>query len=153
MPRDEEKIPGPIEGLRLPQRAWAVLQREHITTLDRLRSVADRLERFEGVGPKTALAIRQEIARARPRWQARGSDASSRPEVRPREALVPASRSIRPITRERERRIRRLWTGAGGAAMKPWARLRQVWPDPIGNWPMTARRVKAIPAKTRSVGP
>jgi hypothetical protein len=106
MPRDEEKIPGPIEGLRLPQRAWAVLQREHITTLDRLRSVADRLERFEGVGPKTALAIRQEIARARPRWQARGSDASSRPEVRPREALVPASRSIRPITRERERRIR-----------------------------------------------
>jgi DNA-directed RNA polymerase alpha subunit len=68
MPRDEEKIPGPIEGLRLPQRAWAMLRRENITTIDRLRAVADRLQRFEGVGFRTARAIREEIARARPRW-------------------------------------------------------------------------------------
>jgi DNA-directed RNA polymerase alpha subunit len=68
MPRSEEKIPGPIEGLRLPQRAWAMLRRENITTIDRLRAVADRLQRFEGVGFRTALAIREEIARAKPRW-------------------------------------------------------------------------------------
>jgi hypothetical protein len=68
MPRDDGKIPGPIEGLRLPPRAWAVLQREGITTMDQLRAVADRLEWFEGVGFRTALAMREEIGRARPRW-------------------------------------------------------------------------------------
>jgi hypothetical protein len=68
MPRHDEKIPGPIEGLRLPPRAWAVLRRENITTIDQLRAVADRLQRFDGVGFRTALAIREEIARARPRW-------------------------------------------------------------------------------------
>jgi hypothetical protein len=45
-----------------------VLQREHITTIDRLRAVVDRLQRFDGVGFRTALAMREEIARARPRW-------------------------------------------------------------------------------------
>jgi hypothetical protein len=84
MPRHDEKIPGPIEGLRLPPRAWAVLRRERITTIDRLRAVADRLERFDGVGPGTALAIREELARVRPRWQVRRWSGSWRSEVRPR---------------------------------------------------------------------
>jgi hypothetical protein len=36
--------------------------------MDQLRAVADRLEWFEGVGFRTALAMREEIGRARPRW-------------------------------------------------------------------------------------
>ena len=63
MPRHDEKIPGPIEGLRLPSKAWTVLQREHIATLDRLRTVADRIQRYEGIGAKTAHVIRKELAR------------------------------------------------------------------------------------------
>ena len=50
MPRHDEKIRGAIEGLRLPPRAWAVLRRENIMTIDRLRAVVDRLQRFDGVG-------------------------------------------------------------------------------------------------------
>jgi hypothetical protein len=48
----EETVPGPIDGLRLPLRAWKVLQREHITTLDQLRAAAGRIERFENKDPK-----------------------------------------------------------------------------------------------------
>jgi hypothetical protein len=59
----EESIPGPIDGLCLPRRAWKVLQREHITTLDQLRAAADRIERFESIGRKTAQAIRSELVR------------------------------------------------------------------------------------------
>jgi DNA-directed RNA polymerase alpha subunit len=62
MPQDQP-IPGPIEGLRLPARAWTALQRENITTLDQLRAAADRLERFDRIGPKTAQTIRAELAR------------------------------------------------------------------------------------------
>jgi DNA-directed RNA polymerase alpha subunit len=62
MPQDEP-VPGPIEGLRLSRRAWKVLQQENITTLDQLRAVADRLERFDRIGPKTAQIIRAELAR------------------------------------------------------------------------------------------
>jgi hypothetical protein len=65
MPQDEP-IPGPIEGLRLPARVWTVLEREHITTLDQLRAAAGRIERFENVGPKTARIIRAELARVVP---------------------------------------------------------------------------------------
>jgi hypothetical protein len=54
---------GPIAGLVLSPRAWHVLRRENITTLNRLRAVAHRLERFEGIGPVTARAIRAELAR------------------------------------------------------------------------------------------
>jgi hypothetical protein len=55
---------GPIDGLRLPPNAWDVLRRENITTLDRLKAVARRIERFDGIGSKTARAIREEVARA-----------------------------------------------------------------------------------------
>jgi len=40
-----------------------VLRRENITTMSKLRAVADRLERFEGIGSKLAQAIRAELAR------------------------------------------------------------------------------------------
>ena len=59
----DEPILGPIEGLRLSARAWTALQRENITTLDRLRAVADRLDRLEGIGAKTAQTIRAEFTR------------------------------------------------------------------------------------------
>jgi hypothetical protein len=62
MPQDEP-VPGPIDGLRLPRRAWKMLQQENITTLDRLKAVADRIERFERIGPKTARTIRAELTR------------------------------------------------------------------------------------------
>jgi hypothetical protein len=55
--------PGPIDGLRLPPQIWAVLQRENIRTLDQLRAVAGRIDRFDGIGAKAAHIIREEIAR------------------------------------------------------------------------------------------
>lgn len=54
---------GTIEGLYLPQLAWEVLQRERIETINQLRAVGGQLERFEGIGSKTALAIRLELNR------------------------------------------------------------------------------------------
>ncbi|MFC4172507.1 DNA-directed RNA polymerase subunit alpha C-terminal domain-containing protein [Microvirga sp. GCM10011540] len=60
---EDKPTPGPIDGLRLPQRAWKVLQQENITTLDRLRAVADRIERFDNIGRKTAKVIRAELTR------------------------------------------------------------------------------------------
>jgi hypothetical protein len=54
---------GPIRGLRLPHNAWLVLHRENITTIDELRAVADNLKGFDGIGPKTARAIRAELTR------------------------------------------------------------------------------------------
>lgn len=44
---------GLIKDRRLPPRAWYVLRRENITTMSKLRAVADRLERFDGI--ETAL--------------------------------------------------------------------------------------------------
>lgn len=70
MPQDDP-IPGPIEGLRLPARAWKALQWENITTLDQLRAAADRIERFENIGRKMAQIIRSELARAAPLDQPR----------------------------------------------------------------------------------
>jgi hypothetical protein len=67
----DKPISGPIDGLRLPKRAWKVLQQENITTLDRLRAVADRIERFDNIGHKTALTIRAELARMKPRAKPR----------------------------------------------------------------------------------
>ncbi|WP_262269997.1 hypothetical protein [Microvirga yunnanensis] len=63
MPRHFPTCEGPIEGLYLPQLAWDVFQRENIQTIDELRAVADQLERFEGLGPITVRAIRQELDR------------------------------------------------------------------------------------------
>jgi hypothetical protein len=65
MPRVDENgnCRGPIAGLVLSPRAWRILRRENITTLGKLRAVAARLERFEGLGPVTARAIRAELAR------------------------------------------------------------------------------------------
>jgi hypothetical protein len=40
-----------------------VLDREHIRTVDELRAIAGRLEKFEGIGPITARTIRQELDR------------------------------------------------------------------------------------------
>jgi hypothetical protein len=57
---------GPIGGLRLPFSAWAALDRAGITTLDQLRAQVDRIQRFDGVGPKTALLLKQELARVGP---------------------------------------------------------------------------------------
>ena len=61
-----ETCEGPIGGLYLPFIAWKVLHRENIRTIDRLREVAGRIERFEGIGSKLAQAIRAELARATP---------------------------------------------------------------------------------------
>ena len=57
---------GPIGGLRLPLSAWAALDRAGITTLDQLRAQVHRIQRFDGVGPKTALLLKQELARVGP---------------------------------------------------------------------------------------
>ena len=54
---------GPIRGLRLPLNAWKSLSDEGVTTINGLREIADRLERFPGIGTKTAQVIREEIAR------------------------------------------------------------------------------------------
>jgi hypothetical protein len=54
---------GPISGLHLPLKTWYVLRRQDITTMDELRAVSDRVHRFEGIGPKTAQLIRDEIVR------------------------------------------------------------------------------------------
>src|SRR3712207_4295173 len=59
-----ERWNGPIRDLRLPLAAWRSLQAEGITTIGQLRAVADQLERFDGIGPKTAEVIRDELARA-----------------------------------------------------------------------------------------
>jgi hypothetical protein len=57
---------GSIKGLRLPFNAWLALNRAGIITLDQLRARADQIERIDGIGPKTAHAIRQELARVGP---------------------------------------------------------------------------------------
>jgi DNA-directed RNA polymerase alpha subunit len=59
----EAKISGPIEELRLPPRAWKVLQREHITNIDQLIAAAYRIDQFSGIGTKTAHVIREELVR------------------------------------------------------------------------------------------
>jgi hypothetical protein len=58
-----ERIGGPIRGLRLPFDAWEALRREGITTLDRLRAMADQIHTLPGIGPKMARLIREELAR------------------------------------------------------------------------------------------
>jgi hypothetical protein len=58
-----ETCEGPLEGLYLPCLAWDVLRREGIQTIDQLRAVAGQLERFAGIGSKTAQAIRRELDR------------------------------------------------------------------------------------------
>jgi hypothetical protein len=65
MPRLDDKgnCRGPIGGLILPPNAWYVLRRENIKALNKLRAVADHLERFDGIGPKRAQAIRAELDR------------------------------------------------------------------------------------------
>ena len=66
MSRSYETFEGPIRGLYLPSNAWEALHRENIETLDQLRASVDWLEQFEGIGPKTAQAIRLELARVVP---------------------------------------------------------------------------------------
>jgi DNA-directed RNA polymerase alpha subunit len=56
-------IGGPIRGLRLPYETWEALRREGITTLERLRAMADEIHTLPGIGPKTAQMIREEFAR------------------------------------------------------------------------------------------
>jgi Helix-hairpin-helix domain len=56
-------IGGPIGGLRLPFQAWEALRKEGITTLDRLRAMADEIHTLPGIGPRTAQLIREELAR------------------------------------------------------------------------------------------
>jgi DNA-directed RNA polymerase alpha subunit len=64
---------GSIDDLLLPPRAWHVLRREKVNTLAKLRAVADRLEQFEGIGPKTAKVIRAELARIKATDKGKGS--------------------------------------------------------------------------------
>ena len=58
-----ECISGPIKSPCLPRHAWEGLQKHGINTFDQLAAVADRLERLERIGPKTAQVIRKELAR------------------------------------------------------------------------------------------
>jgi hypothetical protein len=55
--------PGPIRDLHLPAKAWYVLRRENITSMSKLRAVADWLERGDGIGSKLAQVIRAELTR------------------------------------------------------------------------------------------
>jgi hypothetical protein len=57
---------GHIPGLRLPLNAWDALQREGITTIEQLRTWADRIQWLPGIGPKSAQIIREELARLAP---------------------------------------------------------------------------------------
>ncbi|GEO18648.1 DNA-directed RNA polymerase subunit alpha C-terminal domain-containing protein [Microvirga aerophila] len=59
----EAKVPGPIEGLRLPARAWGSLRREGITNLDQLMSMAYQIDQFPDIGAKMAQVIRAELVR------------------------------------------------------------------------------------------
>jgi len=64
MPRGpRSRWEGHIPGLRLPPNAWEALRREGITSIARLRAVADRIHWLPGIGPKTAQVIREELAR------------------------------------------------------------------------------------------
>ena len=54
---------GPVQGLRLPQSVWNVPRRENITTFEQLKAVADQIEQVLGIEPKTALVVREDIAR------------------------------------------------------------------------------------------
>jgi DNA-directed RNA polymerase alpha subunit len=60
----DERLEGPIRGLRLPIRVWNSLMDEGIATLDQLRAVADQLESLPGIGSKLAQVTREELARA-----------------------------------------------------------------------------------------
>ena len=60
----DERLEGPIRGLRLPPRVWNSLMDEGIATLDQLRAVADQLESLPGIGSKLAQVTREELARA-----------------------------------------------------------------------------------------
>ena len=63
MPHEAKNLPGPIEGLRLPARAWGALRREGITDLDQLITVAYQIDQFPGIGTKMAQVIREELVR------------------------------------------------------------------------------------------
>jgi Bacterial RNA polymerase, alpha chain C terminal domain len=63
MPHEAKTLPGPIEGLRLPARAWGALRREGIMNLDQLMTVAYQIDQFSGIGAKTAHVIREELVR------------------------------------------------------------------------------------------
>lgn len=58
-----DRVGGPIRRLRLPSEAWEALRGEGITTLTRLRAMADQIHTLPGIGPKTAQLIRDELAR------------------------------------------------------------------------------------------
>jgi DNA integrity scanning protein DisA with diadenylate cyclase activity len=66
----DERWGGPIRGLRLPLTIWNSLRDEGITTISRLQAIADQLEKLDGIGPKAARIIREELARvSAPRGQ------------------------------------------------------------------------------------
>jgi hypothetical protein len=58
-----EHIGGPIRGLRLPYETWEALRRDGITTLERLRAMADQIHTLPGIGSETTQTIREELAR------------------------------------------------------------------------------------------
>jgi hypothetical protein len=60
---ENDRYWGPIKGFWLPQRVWAGLVEEGITTLEQLRAIADRLETIPGIGPKSAQVIREQLVR------------------------------------------------------------------------------------------
>jgi DNA-directed RNA polymerase alpha subunit len=60
----------PFQGLHLAPRARKALQREGITTLDELRGVANHIHQFEGIGLKSAQALRDELKRFRDQCRA-----------------------------------------------------------------------------------
>jgi hypothetical protein len=53
-----QRYEGPISGLRLPLKAWDVLRRQNITTMDQLQAAADRVHWFDGIGLEAARLIR-----------------------------------------------------------------------------------------------
>lgn len=63
MPREDDFVQGPIEGVRLPLQVWDVLQKENIGTMGQLRAASHRIEQIPGIDPQMGQAIRDEIAR------------------------------------------------------------------------------------------
>jgi hypothetical protein len=62
MPRNwYERLDGSFDNFRLPRSARKTLRQANITALEQLKAYACQLEQCEGISPKTALIIREEI--------------------------------------------------------------------------------------------
>lgn len=66
MPRNEDKAPSSIEGLRRPSQVRKVRAREHISTITQRRTPRDDVECISGSDRKTGHVVREEAFRMTP---------------------------------------------------------------------------------------